>query len=321
MAKGHDETTFTADETRETRQRVRQIMEAEGLSQADVARDAAVKYGTFTGWLAGTYQGNNDRITADVQIWLSSRAEKKRAAAVIPQPPAFQLTASASTFLDTLRYAQIMPEIVIVSGAPGIGKTTSIRQYQATNRNVWVATMDPTTAKVNGMLIELCEEMGVLEKAPAKLARAVGRKVEGTGGLIVIDEAQHLDAKALDQLRSFYDRYNIGIALVGNELVYRLIDGERQRANFAQLVSRIGMRITQPRAKADDMCKLIAAWGITDKDEIKLLKAIARKPGALRSMTKVLQLASMMAAGSEETRGVKHIHAAWERLSTNAAAA
>lgn len=314
------ETTFTAAETAETRTAVRDIMAGEGLNQKDIARDSGIAYGTFTGWLAGTYQGNNDKVTGEVQIWLSSREEKKRAAAQIPAPPEFQPTPSAMAFIETLRFAQVMPEIVVISGAPGIGKTRAIQHYQASNRNVWIATMDPTTSKVNGMQVELCEELGLLEKAPAKLARAIGRKVEGTGGLIVIDEAQHLDAKSLDQLRSFYDRYNIGVALVGNELVYRLIDGERQRANFAQLVSRIGMRITQTKPKAADMCRLIEAWGVTDKEEVKLLKAIAAKPGALRSMTKVLQLASMMAAGAGELRGIRHIRDAYQRLTTSAAA-
>lgn len=320
MPTSSNESIFTDAETAETRKRVRQILETEGLSQKVVAREADVAYGTFNGWLTGGYQGNNDKYTGAMQIWLSSRDEKKIAAQTIPQAPDFQMTDSAETYLEMLRYAQIVPEIVIISGAPGLGKTTAIRQYQAKNRNVWIGTMDPTTAKVNGMLVELCEEMGVLEKAPAKLARAIGRKVDGTAGLIIIDEAQHLEAKSLDQLRSFYDRYNIGIALVGNELIYRLIDGERQRANFAQLVSRIGRRITQSKSNPADMCKLIAAWGVTEKEEIKLLKAIARRPGALRSMTKVLQLASMLAAGNEEPRGIKHINAAYGHISTNQAA-
>ena len=320
MAQAANERTFTAQETEDVRADVRAVIEGEGLNQTIIAREAGVAYGTFTGWLAGTYAGNNDKYTTSMQIWLLSREEKRRAAATIPQAPGFVATPSAQAFIESLRFAQIMPEITVIAGAAGIGKTTALHHYQATNSNVWLATMDPTTAKVNGMLLELCDVMDVLEKAPAKLARAIGRKIEGTGGLIMVDEANFLDARALDQLRSFYDRYEIGIALVGNETVYSRLDGEGRRSTFAQLHSRIGMRVTQPRPKAADMCRLIEAWGITDKEEVRLLKSIAAKPGALRSMTKVLQLASMLANGADEPRGAAHIKAAWERVSTNAAA-
>ena len=320
MATNSNESTFTEEDMDDIREAVRQVMTAEGLAQSDVARESGVKYGTFTNWLAKKYAGNNDRITGEVQIWLLSREENKRAALTIPQAPVFVATPSAAAFIETLRFAQIMPEITVISGAAGIGKTTAAHRYQADNPNVWVATMDPTTAKVNGMLLEICDVMNVLERAPAKLARAIGRKIEGTGGLLIVDEAQFLEVKALDQLRSFYDRHGVGIALMGNEDVYSRLTGEGKRSTFAQLFSRIGMRISQSRPKPADMCRLIEAWSVTDKEEIRLLKTIAGKPGALRSMTKVLQLASMLANGAGEPRTAAHIKAAYSRISTNAAA-
>lgn len=315
MTKDTSETTFTAEEMADIRAAVRAIMEAERLSQADVARDSGVKYGTFTGWLGGSYAGNNDRVAGAVQIWLSAREEKKRASAHVPKVPGFQMTPSAEAFLDTLRFAQIMPEISVIAGGAGIGKTTAIGHYARTTPNVWVATMDPSRANINPMLVELCEVMDVVEKSPTRLVRAIGDKIEGSGGLIVVDEAQHLAPVSLDQLRSIYDRYQVGIALIGNETVYSRLEGEGRKANFAQLFSRIGVRVTQARPKAADMCTLIKAWDVTDADEIKLLKAIARKPGALRGMTKCLQLASMLAAGAGEKRTIKHMKAAWDRLS------
>jgi DNA transposition AAA+ family ATPase len=320
MAKTTNERTFTAEDMDEIREAVRQVMTGEGLNQSDVARESGVAYGTFTNWLSDKYAGNNDKIASEIQVWLLSREENKRAALTIPQAPTFVNTPSTAAFIETLRFAQIMPEITVISGAAGIGKTTAAHRYQADNPNVWHATMDPTTAKVNGMLLELCDVMNVLENAPAKLARAIGRKVSGTGGLIIVDEAQFLDVRSLDQLRSIYDRHGIGIALMGNEDVYSRLTGEGKKSTFAQLFSRIGMRITQAKPKARDMCALIEAWGVTDKEEIRLLKSIASKPGALRSMTKVLQLASMLANGEGEPRTAAHIKAAYSRISTNAAA-
>lgn len=297
MAERQNDRTFTAEELESIRAEVRAIMETEGLSQADVARASGIAYGTFTGWLSGKYAGDNDRVAAEAQIWISSRAEKKRAAAVLPRVPEFQRTRTAAAFLEVFMFAQTMPEISVVAAAAGTGKTTSAHHYAGTNSNVWLATMNPTTSSVHTMLLELCEVMGIVEKSPSKLVRTIGRKVQGSGGLILIDEAQHLQPQSLDTLRSIYDRHGVGIALVGNEEVYARLEGGGRTAAFAQLFSRVGVRVTRSRPAADDMCKLIAAWGVTADEEVKFLKAIARKPGALRVMTKTLQLASMLAAG------------------------
>lgn len=312
--KGRTERTFTPDEITAIRTKVREIMEREGLSQADIARGSGVAYGTLTGWLAGTYQGNNDRIAGEVQIWITARDENRRAATLVPRVPGYQATPSSEEFIQTLRFAQMMPEISVIAGAPGLGKTTSIREYQRSNPNVWVLTLDPSSGGVHGMMVELCETLGIQERVPNRLARAIGRKVEGTGGLIVIDEAQHAKTSALDQMRSFYDRYGVGIALVGNETVYDRLEGEGKKKSFAQLFSRIGVRITRSKPQAGDICAILAGWGITDAEETRFLKGIGARPGALRSVTKTLQLASVLAAGSGEARDIRHIKTAFTRL-------
>ncbi|WP_316978011.1 AAA family ATPase [Shumkonia mesophila] len=317
MLKIKEETTFTAEEMAEIRAKVRAIMEAEGLKQTDIARESGVAYGTFTGWLAGTYQGNNDKVAGEVQIWLGARVEKKRQAARIPEAPGFQMTPTSAEILDMLGYAQTLPGIVVVACGAGVGKTETCRQYAATNPNVWIVTMEPCSSTVYPMLSAIAEKLGLTERVMTRLSRAIGRKMDGAQGLLIVDEAQHLDSKALDQLRSLYDLYGVGIALVGNETVYNRLEGEGRSAGFAQLFSRIDMRKTQPRPKAADMCALIKAWGVEDAEEIRFLKSVARKPGALRVMTKVMKLASMLAAGAGETRAIKHIKAAFERLGTS----
>lgn len=310
------EKTFTAEEQNEIREQVREIMATEGLTQAEIARQADIKYGTFTGWLGGSYQGNNDKIAGEVQIWLISREEKKKTVARLAVAPDFQETETAKRITSILRFAQTAPDLVVVAGGAGIGKTTTLHHYAAHNPNVWIATMDPSTASIHSMSVELAEVLSVSEKSPARIPRALSKRVEGTGGLLIIDEAQHLDSKSMDQLRSIHDRARIGVALVGNETIYSRLEGEGRKPQFAQLFSRIGMRMTQARPIGSDICSLINAWGVVDKEEIKFLKAIARKPGALRGMSKTLSLATTLANGEGVERTLVHLRAAWEMLST-----
>ncbi|AUG53907.1 AAA family ATPase [Thalassospira marina] len=311
--------TFSDAEIEEIRASCQAVMEAEGYSQADVSRLAGIKYGTFTGWFKGTYAGNNSRVAGEVQIWLSSLGEKKEAATRTPRLPDYIETPSTREFIDALRFGHILPEIVIIAGGAGISKTTACEHYARTNRNVWLATMDPSSKGTHGLLVELAEVMDVTEKHAARLAKAICRRVEGTKGLIIIDEAQHLTTEALDQVRSIYDRAHgtVGVALVGNEQVYARLEGNGRKAGFAQLFSRVGVRITQSQPRAEDMCALVKAWGITDKEEIRVLKAIARKPGALRGMMKTLQLATMLAVGAGVPRTIEHIKMAYDKHSSS----
>lgn len=308
------ETSFTEQEIEETRAKVVAILGSEDITQRAISDEAGIAYGTFTSWLGKTYAGHNDKIAEKVEIWLASRTEKKLALSRVPQAPSFQATPTAQRIMDALAFAQIMPDIAIIAGGAGIGKTTAAEEYQGKHPNVWMTTMDPSTSSASAMMRELCETLAIQEKSATELARAIGRKVQGKNGLLLIDEAQHLSTGAIEQLRSFHDKFQVGVALLGNESVYDRLGGESAKPSFAQIRSRFGDRLTQPKPRANDICMLIKAWGVTEKDEVKLLKAIASKPGALRGLTKCLQRASIIAAGAGEARDIRHIRAAFQRL-------
>lgn len=177
--------------------------------------------------------------------------------------------------------------------------------------------LDPLQRRLAGL--PFAEEIGLTEKVQTRFFRAIGRKLQSSQALIIVDEAQHLDTKALEQLRAFHDIFGLGIALIGNEKVYARLEGGKREAEFAQLFSRVGFRITQAKPKPGDICSLLAAWGITDKEELRFCKAIAGKPGALRVLTKTLQVASVQAAGAGQDRALAHIKSAYEQLEKSTA--
>ena len=82
---------------------------------------------------------------------------------------------------------------------------------------------------------------------------------------------------------------------------YRLLD---------LIAAELDMTIVPRRFRAKDIEILLNAWSVTAADEVKYLKGIAQRPGALREMTKILKLGSLLAAGAGESRTLKHFEEA-----------
>lgn len=315
------EPVMSPDEVEAVRARVKATMAERKMAMTDVSRQVGIPYGTFSSFMGGTYKGRNAALAEQTLHWLNGLEAADRTRALAPRAPAFVPTPTAEAILATLEHAQYMPELVVVTGAPGVGKTSSARWYAARNPNVWLITAEPTMSSPRALLDELAEAIGVTARGVSsqQLSRSLGRRMAGSQGLILIDEAQHLTSQTLDQLRMFHDQAGIGIGLLGNEAVYARLEGGTRAAQYAQLFSRVGMRLARPRALKGDVEKLLDAWEIAGKAERDVLLAIAKKPGALRNLTKVVRMAHMLAgADGAERVAEAHLRMAWERLSSGA---
>ncbi|GGG30790.1 transposase [Caldovatus sediminis] len=307
-----------ADAQEAVRAEIRAVMAAERLAMTEIARQAGIAYGSLTAWMGGHYQGRGERIAEQARRWLASRQAQARTRALLPAAPGFVATPTAEAIFATFEHAQHLPELVVVTGAPGVGKTAACRAYQTRAPNVWILTAEPVHATPRALLDDLAEAVGIADRglSSQRLSRAIAQRLRGSGGLVVVDEAQHLPSVALDQLRMIHDLAEVGVALVGNETVYARLEGGARAAHYAQLFSRVGMRLARPRPQRGDIEALLDAWGVAGKGERGLLQVIARKPGALRNLTKVLRVAHMLAGGEGAAAVAEaHIRMAWERLS------
>lgn len=273
---------------------------ADGMNLTAQAKEAGIAYGSFTNWAGGTYGGDNQRIAGQVSQWLAARVERAAIASVMPSAPAYVDTPTARRITALFTFAQSSPDIVVSAAGPGVGKTTAAEEYQRTHPNVFLVTATKTRRSAHNLFAELAVIMDVTERMSARLNRAIGTKLRGRKALIIVDEAQHLSVDALEEIRSLYDLYGCGIALIGSPAVFARIEGKGRDGDLAQLFSRVGMRMTQARPRAEDVTALATAWGIIEPKVMRLLQKIAMRPGALRVMTKTLTLASIVAAGEGE---------------------
>lgn len=298
---------------------VRAEMATKGLSQNAVAREAGVSSASLAQVLNGNYPADPARMVSKLAKWLSLRREQATQPQ-LPAAPGYVPTPTAEKIVAALAYAQMAGDIAVVYGGAGVGKSSAAAEYRGRMPNVWVATMSPATAGVTTALEEVCLALGIRELpgGGARMQREIVSRLRGTGGLLVIDEAQHLSVAALDAIRALHDATGVGIALVGNELIYARMTGGSRAAWLDRLFSRIGKRLRVAKATRDDVAALAAAHGVANQEAIKPLAAIGAQAGALRGVTKCLRLARLMADGTGEALAATHITSAWKDLTGSA---
>jgi DNA transposition AAA+ family ATPase len=315
IAKLHED---EADWIVAVRAEINRMIEAREVSAAQITREASVNQSALSQFRNNKYPGRNEVIAERLKTWLETFAKRQEATKKIATGPGFVLTHTAERVMDSLTYAHMAGDIVLIYGGAGVGKTEALREYARSNSGVCLSTMTPAHATVATSLREIGKCVGVQPRRDnATMFDAICSALADQRGLLIIDEAQHLGAKALDQVRSIHDRIGCGIALVGNEQVYGRMSGGTRAEYLDRLYSRIGMRTRLGRATEADAKALAKAWKIGDATSAKLLVNIARKPGGLRGVTKTLLLAGMF---TEDKIEPKHIRAAWKRLAGEVAA-
>ena len=291
---------------------LRTLVENEETTFKQIALESGLSTGTISSFINDKYNGDNERVSQMLQRWL----EKYHAVAELPEPPRFVETQTVKQIWTSMRFASLTESIAVVCGNPGVGKTEAAREYRRTNNNVWMITITPSCASVLECLTELAFELGMNDAPRRKgpLSRALRRRLEGTQGLVIIDEADHLGAEVLEELRLLQESTLIGLVLMGNHRVYSNMTGGNRTVEFARLFSRIAKRTAINKTKKADVKAIADAWQINGENELELLQQIAQKPGALRILNHSLRLAAMTAHGKGERVNEDYLRQAFREL-------
>jgi DNA transposition AAA+ family ATPase len=293
---------------------VKRVMASDRLTQNTVRTESGVGLAVLNQWLQRKYRGDVASIDRRMVKWLETRGLRASMSSLVPGVPAFFESETAQKITSHLQFAHSLGDILVVFGLPGVGKTSSIREYQRSFSNIWIATMSPAITRTMAVLQEIAFAVGATSGSlPARrLAKSIETKIRGTGGLLIIDEAHHISVLALDVIRSLHDSTGIGIALVGG------VELETKLQGMPQFYSRVGLRIYVTKVLAGDVNAQLDAWKITKPDTRRFLSALSTKPGGLRGVTKVLQLASVLSSTSNEGLDLKHIKDAAATLAPQA---
>lgn len=296
-----DAPTPAADETTPAiRARARSEMDDHGLSQMAAAREMGTSAATLGRWLADTYEGDVARVTAKVQRWLETRAETRRLTLTPAGLDSHTALAVTDDVMATLAHAQATGDIVLVHGRSGAGKSWAAARYVAGRAGAHALTISAGIASLPGLYGRVARAVGAggrhgsaLETEDAILARLEGRQA-----LLVIDEAQHLNARLLDALRGLRDLSGAGLALIGDDTIRMTL------ARCPQVTGRIGVRTALGAPPEIDVRTLMA--GVLGREptraEITMGLTTAAGPGGLHALRRLMARAWMIARAETRER-------------------
>lgn len=159
----------------------------------------------------------------------------------------------------------------VVTGYVGVGKTRFLKEYRTSHPQTLMVEASPNMTS-GVMLCELLEQLNTA--APAGLDRKfreVVRVLRNTNSLLMVDEAENLNADALNYLRRIRDMAGVGVILAGTEKLNERI--KPQHGQFDQIRSRVGMwpktidRISHD--DADEMARAALADTGADAGELR----------------------------------------------------
>ena len=242
------------------RREVREEMDRMGVSIAQVSREIGrgASTATLSTWLDGAYLGDVEAVARRLRRWLDTRRETARRALGGARLDRWVDLAGSEDVGLALTHAQAAGDIAAVYGPSGAGKTTALRRYCETRTGAHYTAASVAVRTPAGLLARVGEAVGAGGPHPSALAAesAVVRRLQGRGALLVVDEAHHLSAMLLDELRCIRDLAGCGLALAGHTALWMTLAGSRQ---CDQIVGRIGVRVALSAPARSDALALAAA--------------------------------------------------------------
>ena len=305
--------TENTDTHEALRAELRAHLEHRGTSIARAAKAIGMSAPVISSWLKGTYAGDSEGVAALTRRWLRTEREASRLrTAGLHRHAMLGVTA---TITGLAAHAQANQDAVLVYGAPGAGKTWALERFRGEHSGVRVATMSPALTTPAAVLSRIARSLDAAEGVTTarQLEDLVVDWLKGRGALLVVDEAHHLSAALLDQVRMVYDLSGCGLVLSGNDPLRARL---KATGRAGQLLSRIGISRRFRKTTETDALLLAETLlrrepGATGRGAIL---AVSNECGGLRAVHKAVSLAAVFARadGREDVRDADLVEASDE---------
>lgn len=233
------------------RAELQDLMEKKNYSLKDVAIATGCAKSTINMWVNKTYKGDNANITDKINNFI--QREKERSVDELPIVD----TSIVKYIFEIGRLCHTKGKIGVCAGKAGIGKTVAVKEYTKNFLDAILIESDSGyTAK--SLLLEIHKRLSLSGKGSVyDLMGEVINKLNQSGRLLIIDEAENLPYRALEITRRIHDKTGIGILLVGRNILFKNLLGFNDE--YEQLFSRVKYHKTLDKLLFQDVTKILEA--------------------------------------------------------------
>jgi DNA transposition AAA+ family ATPase len=226
---------------------IQNFIDLKGISQNKFGQMAGVSSSVVSQVLSGSYLGDKDAAIAKMMDVVERERTKER---ISLKRPDFQATSIYKNIMYSLEIAQSDKMITVIVGDAGLGKTMALDFYTHEHPSTTSLIRVNPTYKDATILKAIADSLG-LQNTGRKdvLFDEIVAKLRGTGRMIIVDEADYLNVKALDVLRRIHDEAEVPVVLIGLEKLKKMISSVSEK--YRQIFSRM-FAVKLPQLTLDD---------------------------------------------------------------------
>lgn len=294
----------------EVRDRANTFLASGEISQGALAKQAGISGASLSAFLADTYQGSNENVAKKLLPVLEASKAREAAVVSVKEPEIIE-TEVMREIRFGLQYASDRNDVIVIYGAPGVGKTVTLESYIKTNPAALFMTGSPNIRSGRDIMEELLEAMGKKTQGRNKfLEKSIISALKNSNRMIIIDEAHFLRLDGLETLRRIYDATKCPLVLVGNPKIMEIIT-DQNKTITGQFFSRSVRIALENKVPMEDVRGIVLQNGVELKEEcLTELHKAANMIGALRVMTKLFLFAWTIANRQSQSISLEHILAA-----------
>lgn len=204
----------------------------------------------------------------------------------------------------------------VVTGAPGIGKTTAGLDFARSTRRVVYYRASPVAVTSAAFIRDFSRHVGVHSRERqgclsinGEIKSRLSDPWNGTK-LIVADEAQALSINAIETLREYFDTCRVGLCFLGNSELAHKVTHTKSDDKLAPMVSRAEAELHIEASLPEDLLAVASHQGL-DARCTDWIVSLGSTIG-LRRMISIINRARQMSTDNQITKAdleaaIKHV--------------
>ena len=258
----------------------------DGITAAEVARRIDYSASALSQYRKRKYAGGNVvKLNEAVGTYLTAeRAYAQR----IPHVSEVAMTSQVKECLTVITLIREHRDLGVIISEAGLGKTRALEEYARRHLDECIfLTANDLARSPSAFVSVLWRAMPGMSRGGKKSVRPsyllmeeIISSLQNKNKFLIIDEANKLQNRTLETIRSIQDKTKIGVVLSGNFLLNDDLGFQHPSQHNAQLLSRIRVRrVLSPEITRHDLALVAGLYGVDDPQMLSWLHKRCNKPG------------------------------------------